>query len=144
MTAEPILTHRAQGRNARSITVLILAVMALGGMLLAGTYWAIVAFLSLFALPTLVDVLFNPVANFALSEAEVRWKNATQEAEIELGQIKSIQIATRLNVAFRMTFVMQDGAKVRIPQDVLPPRADLEAALQTLGVAVEHDRLRLI
>lgn len=144
MTQEPRLTHTAQGRNLRSITVLIVTVIALGGLLLAGTHWAIVAFLSLFALPTLVDVLFNPVADFALSDTEIRWKNATQEARIELHQIRAIQIATRLNVAFRMTFVMHDGARVRIPQDVLPPRAALETALTDLGITVNHDRLRLM
>lgn len=141
---ETLLTHTAQGRNPRSIIVLTLSIAALLGLLLLGTYWWIVAFLALFTLPTLVDVVFNPVATFALTEAEVRWKNATQEAEIELGKIKSIQIATRLNVAFRMKFVMYDDAKVLIPQDVLPPRAALENALKQLDIPVEHDRLRLI
>ncbi|MDA5556393.1 hypothetical protein [Shimia sp. MMG029] len=141
---EILLSHTAQGRNRRSIIVLTLTIVALGGLLFAGTHWAIVAFLSLFTLPTLVDVLFNPQASFALTEDEVRWKNATQEADIALGKIQSIQIATRLNVAFRITLVMYDGAKVRIPQDVLPPRADLEAAFNHLSIPVNRDRLRLI
>jgi hypothetical protein len=55
-----------------------------------------------------------------------------------------VHVATRLNVAFRITLIMHDDAKVRIPQDVLPPRADLEAALARHEIPVKRDRLRLI
>lgn len=138
------LKHAHYGRNPRSILVLSLVTTGLIGLLGYGVHWGIVAVLSFFVMPTLVDVAFNPVATFELDDNGIRWKNATQESELSFHQIKSVHVATRLGVAFRITLIMYDEAKVRIPQDVLPPRADLEAALDRHSIPVKRDRLRLI
>ncbi|SMP22347.1 hypothetical protein [Shimia sagamensis] len=138
------LQHTQHGRNPRSLIVLFVVSSGLIGLLAYGTHWGIVAALSLIMVPTLVDVAFNPIATFDLNEDGIRWKNATQEAELGFHQIKSVHIATRLNVAFRITVIMHDDAKVRIPQDVLPPRTDLEAALTRHEIPIKLDRLRLI
>jgi len=138
------LKHAHYGRNPRSILVLCLVTIGLAALLAFGIHWGIVAVLSLFLIPTLVDVAFNPVATIELDDNGIRWKNATQEAELSFAQIKSVHVATRLGVAFRITLIMYDDAKVRIPQDVLPPRADLEAVLGHHDIPVKHDRLRLI
>lgn len=138
------LKHTHHGRNPRSMLVLSLVTIGLIGLLGYGIHWGIVAVLSFFVIPTLVDVAFNPVATFELDDNGIRWKNATQEAELGFHQIKSVHVATRLGVAFRITLVMYDEAKVRIPQDVLPPRAKFEAALEHHDIPVKRDRLRLI
>ncbi len=138
------LQHTHYGRNQRSLVVLFLVSAGLIGLLGSGTHWGIVVALSFFLIPTLVDVVFNPVATFELDRKGIRWKNATQEAELGFNQIKSVHIATRLNVAFRITLIMHDDAKVRIPQDVLPPRTDLAAALACHDIPIQRDRLRLI
>lgn len=138
------LKHAHHGRNPRSILVLGLVSIGLIGLLSYGIHWGIVAVLSFFVIPTLVDVVFNPVATFELDDKGIRWKNATQEAELGFHQIKSVHVATRLGVAFRITLIMYDDAKVRIPQDVLPPRVDFEAALEHQDIPVKRDRMRLI
>lgn len=138
------LHHEHHGRNRRSTMVLIIVTIGLLAMLMAGIHWGIILVLSLFVVPTAVDVIFDPVSKFAMSEDGLRWKNATQEAEIAFHQIKSVHFATRLNVAFRTTLIMYDDAKVRIPQDVLPPRKALEAALETHDIPIQTERLRLI
>lgn len=138
------IQHNQHGRNPRSLIVLFLVSAGLIGLLVYGTHWGIVAVLSFLLIPTLVDVAFNPIATFELDENGIRWKNATQEAELGFHQVKSVHVATRLNVAFRITLIMHDDAKVRIPQDVLPPRADLESALTRHDIPVKRDRLRLI
>lgn len=138
------LKHAHHGRNPRSILVLCLVTIGLIGLLSYGIHWGIVAVLSFFVIPTLVDVVFNPVATFELDDNGIRWKNATQEAELGFHQIKSVHVATRLGVAFRITLIMYDDAKVRIPQDVLPPRVDFEAALEHQDIPVKRDRMRLI
>lgn len=138
------LQHTHHGRNIRSFVVLCLVTAGLIGLLVYGLHWAIVAVLALVAVPSLVDVIFNPKASFELDENGIRWKNVTQEAELGFHQIKSVHIATRLGVAFRITLIMYDDAKVRIPEDVLPPRSELEAALERHNIPVNRDRLRLI
>lgn len=138
------LRHQQAGRNRRSVTIIVLFVAGLIALLFADVHWALILILSLFGLPTFVDVVFNPVAEFELDDDRVRWKNATQEAEIGFEKIKSVHFATRLNVAFRITLIMYDDAKVQIPQDVLPPRRDLETAFERHNIPIVKDRLRLI
>lgn len=138
------LSHTHSGRNMRSVLTLMLVLIGLVALLATGLHWGIVLVLSLFVVPTLVDVVFNPVATFTLNDEGIQWKNATQEAEIQWHQVKSAHFATRLNVAFRTTLIMYDDAKVRIPQDVLPPRSEMEAALKHHDIPILKERLRLI
>ena len=97
------LKHAHYGRNPRSILVLCLVSIGLVGLLSYGIHWGIVAVLSFFVIPTLVDVAFNPVATFELDDNGIRWKNATQEAELGFHHITSVTVATRLAGAFRLT-----------------------------------------
>lgn len=138
------LTHKTQGRNLRSATILGMASAGLIALFAFGTPWWVVAFLALFVIPTLVDVVFNPKAEFRMDESGIHWRNAAQEADLTFDQIVSATVFLRLNVAFRVTLTMENQGKVRIPQDVLPPRQDLEDALSRQNIPVTHERLRLL
>ncbi|CUH52934.1 hypothetical protein [Shimia marina] len=138
------LQHTTYGRNRRSIAVVLLFAFGISALLVAGLHWVIVLLVSLLAVPSLVDVLFNPVTHFSIDDDSLHWKNVTQEANIAFHNIRAVQTVTRLNVAFRVTLEMGDGGKVRIPQDVLPPRADFEAAMAAHDIPVMHERLKII
>ncbi|GAA6182194.1 hypothetical protein NBRC116594_36320 [Shimia sp. NS0008-38b] len=138
------LEFASQGRSRKSVASLLCVAGALLALLFVGTHWGVVAFLALFAVPNLVDVLFNPSATFLIDDTGLHWKNATQEADIDFARIISVKVFTRLNVAFRVTLIMDNDGKVRIPRDVLPPRQQLEAAFADHNILVEHERLRLI
>lgn len=138
------LTFTHHGRNRRTFIALGLAVAVLVGLNAIGTTFWILAILSVFAVPALVDVLFNPVSTFALKDGVLRWKSATQEAEMRTEQIRSARFDTRLDISVRATLNMVDGSKVRIPNDVLPSPDRLQATLEAYDIPVERHHFRVM
>ncbi len=140
---EPLtFTHR--GRNRRTFMALGLALVVLIGLNAVGTTFWILAILSVFAVPALVDVVFNPVSTFSLTKGVLRWKSATQEAEMRTDQIRSARFDTRLDISVRATLNMVDGSKVRIPNDVLPSPDRLQATLEAYDIPVERHHFRVV
>lgn len=140
----PPLTYRHYGRNRRTLGALAVAAVVLLFLHSIGTMTWILVLLSLFAAPALVDVLLNPVSTFEFSEGILRWKSATQTAEIPTDQIRSARFDTRLDVSIRVTLTMVNGSKVRIPNDVLPSHKIFEAALKDCDIPVERHHFRVI
>ncbi len=138
------LTFTHHGRNRRTFFALTIAAVVLIGLNAIGTKFWILAILSIFAVPALVDVLFNPVSTFSLAEGVLHWKSATQEAEMRTDQIRSARFDTRLDISVRATLNMVDGSKVRIPNDVLPSPDRLQAALEAYEIPVERHHFRVI
>lgn len=138
------LTFTHHGRNRRTFIALGLAVAVLVGLNAIGTTFWILAILSVFAVPALVDVLFNPISTFALKDGVLRWKSATQEAEMRTEQIRSARFDTRLDISVRATLNMVDGSKVRIPNDVLPSPDRLQATLEAYDIPVERHHFRVM
>ncbi|MGR3634805.1 MAG: hypothetical protein ACU0BK_02640 [Shimia sp.] len=138
------LTFTHFGRNRRTVTALILAALVLAGLKAVGTVTWILAILGVFAVPALIDVMFNPVSTFSLAEGVLRWKSATQEAEMRTNQIRSARFDTRLDISVRATLEMVDGSKVRIPNDVLPSPDRLQATLEAYDIPVDRHHFRVI
>ncbi|SFK49409.1 hypothetical protein [Shimia haliotis] len=138
------LTFTHHGRNPRTFMALAIAVVILGGLKAIGTTTWILAILGIFAVPALIDVLLNPVSTFSLAEGVLRWKSATQEAEMRTDQIRSARFDTRLDISVRATLTMVDGSKVRIPNDVLPSPDRLQATLEAYDIPVERHHFRVM
>lgn len=138
------LTFTHHGRNRRTFVALTIAVVILGGLKAIGTTTWILAILGVFAVPALIDILFNPVSTFALKDGVLRWKSATQEAEMRTDQIRSARFDTRLDISVRATLNMVDGSKVRIPNDVLPSPDRLQTTLEEYDIPVERHHFRVM
>lgn len=138
------LTFTHHGRNPRTFLALAIAVVILGGLKAVGTTNWILAVLGIFAVPALIDVLLNPVSTFSLTDGVLRWKSATQEAEMRTDQIRSARFDTRLDISVRATLNMVDGSKVRIPNDVLPSPDRLQATLEAYEIEVERHHFRVV
>lgn len=138
------LTFTHHGRNPRTFMALAIAVVILGGLKAIGTTTWILAILGIFAVPALIDVLLNPVSTFSLADGVLRWKSATQEAEMRTDQIRSARFDTRLDISVRATLTMVDGSKVRIPNDVLPSPDRLQATLEAYDIPVERHHFRVM
>ncbi|TCL10093.1 hypothetical protein BXY66_2161 [Shimia isoporae] len=138
------LTFTHYGRNGRTIVSLAIAVAVLTGLKAIGTMTWILAVLGIFAVPALIDVMFNPVSTFSLADGVLRWKSATQEAEMRTDQIRSARFDTRLDISVRATLNMVDGSKVRIPNDVLPSPDRLQATLEAYDIPVERHHFRVL
>ncbi len=136
--------YRREGRNRRTFVALAIAALILGFLYSIGTMTWIIILLGLFAVPAFFDVMLNPVSTLDLTDETLRWKSATQTAEMRLNQIRQARLDTRLDVSIRVTLTMVDGSKIRIPNDVLPHHKIFEAALQELNIPVERHHFRVI
>ena len=143
MMAEALIV-RNQGRTLRTFGALALAAALLGGLYSIGTMTWILVFLSLFAIPALVDLLLNPVSTFEMTDDTMRWICPTQSGELTLDRIRQVRLDTRLDVSVRVTVMLVDGSKLRLPQDVLPAHKTLEEAFQARGIKVERHHFRVI
>ncbi|MGR3714666.1 MAG: hypothetical protein ACU0A6_16280 [Shimia sp.] len=138
------LSFTHYGRNRRTFAALAVALAILIGLNAIGTTYWIMIVLSLFAVPAAVDVLLNPVSTFSLADGVLRWKSATQEAEMRTNQIRTARFDTRLDISVRATLTMVDGSKVRIPNDVLPSPDRLQATLEAYDIPVERHHFRVL
>ncbi|SEO33932.1 hypothetical protein SAMN04490248_10435 [Salinihabitans flavidus] len=138
------LTHRSQGRSVKTAVGLALAWAGLGGLVLIGAMWWIVALLALFTLPAFWDLLANPTSGLTLDDAGLRWSSRGQEIDLPPARIRVMRFDTRLDLSVRVTAILIDGGKLRLPHDVLPPHKAFEAALRARGIATERRHFTLL
>ncbi len=139
------LTHRRIGRAPRNIAVLALVWAVLLAMLaiLGAAIW-IVMFLWLFTLPLAWEVWRNPESRLVLDAHSLEWQGILGGDSVPLTMIEKVRFDRRLDMSMRVTLVLKDGRKLRLPHDVLPPPERLEAALQTQGIATERNPFSLM
>lgn len=138
------LTHQNRGRNRRTLIGLGLYLALLGLLISVGTVDWIVILLALFAVPAAIDLWKDPVTDFALDDERIHWKNSGQEADLPLSRIRQARFDTRWDFSVRVTLVLIDNSKLRIPQDAAPPHQALESAFKERGIATERHHFRVI
>ena len=143
--AAPLLEHHARGRNAR--TALVLA----GVWALLITLWRgfdaapwIVAGLGLFTLPALWDLLSDRPSGLILTDDHLQWHSGQQGDTIPCARIKAVRLDRRLDLSYRVSVVLRDDRRIRLPHDCLPDTGRLEAALQRAGIRVERHPFSLL
>ena len=136
--------HRI-GRSRRNVVALVLIWTALLAMLvlLQAAIW-IVVFLWLFTLPLAWEIWKNPESRLTLDTYEIGWQGILGGDRGTLKQIDKVRFDRRLDMSMRVTLVLADGRKIRLPHDVLPPHERLEAALQAQGVRTERNPFSLM
>ena len=139
------LTHRRTGRARRNVVTLALVWAALLGMLvvLSAAAW-IVLFLALFTLPLAWEVWRNPESRLTLDRAALEWHGIMGADSVPLTLIEKVRFDRRLDMSMRVTLVLKDGRKIRLPHDVMPPPERLEAAFQAHDIETERNPFSLI
>lgn len=124
-----------RGRTLTAVFVVgaIWMALALAYFALQAAWW-MVAFVGLFTLPALYDLVANPDAGFSLDEREMSWFSGKREATLHLSEIDHLRLDTRLDFSVRATAVLTTGHKVRLPFESTPPHAALEAACHAHGL----------
>lgn len=138
------LSHHNHGRSPRTFVVLAAYIGFLIFLAYIGTLEWILIILALFAVPAAIDLIRNPVTEFHLSDTEIRWKNSGQEAELPLSRVQKARFDTRWDFSVRVTLIMIDNSKLRIPQDAAPPHQTLEQAFKDRGLKTERHHFRVI
>ena len=136
--------YESQGRTPKSIAALVGMLLVIAGLEFIGTVWWIVTLVALISLPAALDVLLNVRSSLDLDDERLFWKNRSQEVTIPLFEIEKVRFDGRIDLSTRVTIVLRDGRKLRLPYDALPPHKELESELQSRDVRTERNAFTVL
>ena len=128
-----------RGRSARAALALGLtwAVLLMAVVLIDAAVW-LMALIALCTLPALWDYLRNPAAGVVLGEDALHWYSGKRKAELPLSEIDHIRMDTRWDFSVRVSAVLTNGKRVRLPYESLPPHRNFERALRDHGLRTQR------
>jgi len=134
-----VFEFNRQGRSPRSLAILIVVYSVLiAATILIDAAWWIMTFFALLTLPALWDLWRDPSAGVRLSDEQLDWHTGAQSASLRLSEIDFMRIDTRWDFSVRVTAVLHDKSRARLPYEALPPHQEFEKALIAKGVTVER------
>jgi len=126
-----------QGRAPRTVAILIgVYTLLLAAVLLVEAAWWLMAILALPTLPALWDLYADPSAGVRLGDRRLDWHSGRRTGTLDLSEIDVMRFDTRWDFSVRVTAMLKDGKRVRLPYDTLPPHREFEAALTARDVKV--------
>lgn len=135
---------RSQGRSPALVLALAAWLAALAGLYFyaQATPW-LIALLFLPVIPGLFDLAKNPGSGLDLTSEQISWFTGGERTDLPLSRIARLRFDTRLDLSIRATLILTTGEKLRLPQPVVPPVAELTRALDQRGVAHERHHFSL-
>lgn len=149
--------RQGRSRAATLILAAIYAVLIAALLFLQAAPW-LVALLALPTLPALYDLLADPRSGLEITApgpatspaprpatgetARLRWFTGRRGGALPLARIRAARFDTRFDLSVRVTLILDDGTRLRLPPPCLPPHRRLEAALKARGVAVIRQHFR--
>lgn len=129
------LEHASSGRTLGALLVLLLAWLALLTLWFAlmASVW-IVGALMILTIPALLDFATGRRAWLRLDDGMLCWGSGRAEGEVSLARIDHVRFETRLDFSIRVRLVLEDGRRIALPQDSLPPHPKLQEALAARGI----------
>ncbi len=133
-----------RGRSRRAALALGLIWGALlFGIALIDLSPLIAAAIALFTLPAAWEFLSDPRAGLTLTDTRLSWESGRISGDIALSAILKARFDTRLDLSVRMTFLLKDGRKIRLPHACAPPHRHFEEQLTARGITVERHHFTL-
>ncbi|QUJ75091.1 hypothetical protein KDD17_08555 [Sulfitobacter albidus] len=136
-------TATPRSRTAALVVAAIWTVLALAWWVLDASP-LIVAVLAAFTLPALYEIVAQPQASFTLDATHIRWHTPHAEAEIALSGVNHIRLDTRLDMSVRVSVVLSNGRKLRVPVPATPPHTEVDTAARAAGLTVKRHHFSLI
>ncbi|MGP6085723.1 hypothetical protein [Antarctobacter jejuensis] len=135
----PPLEHASTGRSLRAFLVLMLIWLAILTLWFAlhASVWVVLVLLAV-SLPALVDFATGRRAWLHLDDRMLRWGSGRAEGEVALTRLSKVRFETRLDLSIRVRLVLDDGRRITLPQDALPPHPTLQEALEARGITTER------
>ena len=137
-------SYTRQGRNKRTALVIIAiwTALVMAWLFLDMANW-IVVFLGAFTLPALWDYYANPLSGLTLDHDRIKWFSGKRSGEVALSEIDLVRLDTRLDFTVRVTLVLNNGQKVRLPFEATPPDAILEQELDARQINTRRAHFQL-
>lgn len=135
---------RRQGRSPALVLALAAWLAALAGLYFyaQATPW-LIALLFLPVIPGLFDLVKNPGSGLDVTAEQIVWFTGGERTDLPLSRIARLRLDTRLDLSIRATLILTTGNKLRLPQPVVPPVAELTHALDQRGIAHERHHFSL-
>ncbi|WP_323769876.1 hypothetical protein [Antarctobacter sp.] len=133
------LEHASSGRSLRAFLVLMLVWLALLTLwfVLQASVWVVGA-LMLVTVPALLDFATGRRAWLRLDDTVLRWGSGKAEGDVALARIDHVRLETRLDFSIRVRLMLEDGRRITLPQDSLPPHPLLQDALEARGIKTQR------
>ncbi len=128
-----------RNRSPRSLTIVILWLAGLAAPGLAfGAAWWLLVLLALPVVPLVWDIWTDSAAGMDLDETRLHWFTGRREGAVDLAEIERLRFDTRWDFSVRVTLILRDGKRVRLPQEATPPHRAFESELEARGLKVER------
>ena len=132
-----VFTRQARTPQTVVILIAIYSVLLAAVIVIDAAPWLMAA-LALLTLPAVWDIWRNPGAGLGLDQTRLDWHSGRLSGTLELAQIDHMRFDTRWDFSVRVMAVLNDGKKVRLPHEALPPHRALETAFAARGVTVKR------
>lgn len=133
------LTFTRRGRDRRVLAVVIgIYGVLLAAIILVDAAWWLMAALALLTLPALWDLWRDPSAGIRLDDTRLDWHSGRRSGTLELREIDHMRFDTRLDFSVRVTAVLKNDKRIRLPYEALPPHRAFEAGFDARGIAVKR------
>ena len=131
-------------RTPRMIATLgiLYGVLMCAYLTLDAALW-VVTLLALPTLPAVWDCWRNTRLGLSLGPVQLKWHSGKHTNTVPLEQIYHASFDTRFDFSVRVIFFLQNGKKLYLPPQVLPPGRQLETELQKHGIRTERHHFRL-
>ena len=94
-------------------------------------------------IPGLFDLVKNPGSGLDVTAEQIVWFTGGERTDLPLSRIAQLRLDTRLDLSIRATLILTPGNRLRLPQPVVPPVAELIHALDQRGIAHERHHFSL-
>lgn len=134
-----MLEFTRQGRTPQSVAILVAIyfVLVAAIILIDASRW-LMAGLALLTLPALWDLWRNPSAGLRLGADRLDWHTGQRRGTLDLQEIDHMRFDTRLDFSVRVTAVLKDRKRIRLPYEALPPHRALEAGFEARAIPVKR------
>jgi hypothetical protein len=127
------------GRTPGTLAILIVIYAVLiGAVVMVDAAWWLMAGLALLTLPALWDLWRDPCAGLRLDHDRLDWHSGRRTGSVALNKINHMRFDTRLDFSVRVTAILNDEKRIRLPYEVLPPHKEFEETLLSQGITVER------
>lgn len=134
-----------RGRSGRAIAVLLAtwSVLLVLRLSIGASGW-VLGVLALATLPLAWDILRDRESGVSLGPADLTWQSGFGHGAVPLGAIEHLRLSRRFDLSLRVTVVLRDGTRRRLPPDATPPENWLTAAAARHGLRVESHPFALM
>lgn len=140
-----VYRYHAAARSPRTLIALGAWWAGLIGcyLFLDASMWILMP-LALVTLPALYEIGKGAVATLEIDNSEFRWTSGSRGVRLPRAEVARVRLDTRLDFSLRMSLVLHNGKKVRLPYECVPPRKSLEAELTARQIEIERHHFSLM